>query len=218
MYIFTLLMLIPLLTVLKLFSTSTRKRMAIRPVLEATNKSCTLQLATNEPPILFLIRFKVSPIIRSSGHGPLGRRNGRGSDCTLRGGTPRPSSFQISQESAPKPCQTSPCNPHLSKWFEFWSISICFFAFFNTVIPYLLKREPPPSLHQLPCFHQRHGAEVLQFSSCLCLSRAEFRPSMARIPVNGVAEHSRGCACLLRYKYMYIYIYYKYTRDFFACC
>ena len=93
-----------------------------------------------------------------------------------------------------------------SKWFEFWSISICFFAFFNTVIPYLLKREPPPSLHQLPCFHQRHGAEVLQFSSCLCLSRAEFRPSMARIPVNGVAEHSRGCACLLRYKYMYIYI------------
>ena len=45
--------------------------------------------------------------------------------------------------------------------------------FFNTVIQYLLKREPPPSLHQLPCFHQRHGAEVLQFSSCLCLSRGK---------------------------------------------
>ena len=212
-------MLIPLLTVLKLFSTSTRKRMAIRPVLEATNKSCTLQLATNEPPILFLIRFKVSPIIRSSGHGPLGRRNGRGSDCTLRGGTPRPSSFQISQESAPKPCQKHPPAIHIFRnGLSFGAFPFASLLFLTQWYRTSWSVNPRQAFTNFPVSTNVTGQKSFNSALASALSRAEFRPSMARIPVNGVAEHSRGCACLLRYKYMYIYIYYKYTRDFFACC
>ncbi len=153
---------------------------SIRPVL-ATNKSCTLQLATNQHPILFLIRLQgqSDPVIRW----PLERRNGRGSDCTLPGETPRPSSFKISQESAPKPSQTSPCISLLKTYIfqnglSFGAIHSLLCFNINTVIQYLFKLEPPVRLHQLPCFHQRHGAEVLQFSSCLCLSLGKQTPAI----------------------------------------
>ena len=79
---------------------------------------------------------------------------------------------------------------------EHFHLLLCFFLNSDTV-PLEAWTPAKPSPTSLFPPTSRGRSPSIQLLP-LPVAETEFRPSMARIPVNGVAEHSRGCACLLR--------------------